>query len=642
MKTTGSDRTGKAVALTACAMMLALCAGPAPGLINPKFTPSDLVRSSSQVLLLSISAPKDNVVAAEVVEVLRGSAPAEKRMGLHVDPKGELPEGDVTAALNGGATAPAVLVLASAENLDPGKDPVGALQIGTQWFAVFKKDDRLVLDRDGREMGSVWAGSARMLAAATRYVEKDPTAAFPVKCDIGWGGDLNLGKLRGRANRCVAADLGKPFGPCVIVLSDGGDRVYQAAAKGGKPTDATEKLKLGTASKAAALGDFDGDGRLDLASWNGKTLTLASGAADGTFGAGRVIVASLTDCLSLDAIDTGAPSGTGLIVGTSREPLRVVPDGAGGFSSRPIVAGAAADLWKDVGTGGICVVADVDRDGRCDVIQVFSKGLITFTAEAPGRFKAPVKTALKLPEKPCAAVCGDFDTDGWLDIVVGGEGRIALLTRNSAHQWQDEMHISGELAYHGNANQPKVVGAALSDVNGDGRQGVALFYADRKPMAFFSRGFACFGFAWDLSGAGVAGPGAAADMGTPKPPLKGLQSLQEGQAAGAMLDLNGDGIVDMLAVDPNANEVWVLMGESPQSAPPQTLVACLAPKAAGPLVITVRNADRCLGMYVARPGAPAIVHRADPGPLTLEWLDAEGKPVQRKVVVRNIVGVTIP
>jgi hypothetical protein len=58
--------------------VLMLGALPAFGLINPKFTPTDLVRSSSQVLLLNISAPKDNVVAAEVVEVLRGSAPAAR------------------------------------------------------------------------------------------------------------------------------------------------------------------------------------------------------------------------------------------------------------------------------------------------------------------------------------------------------------------------------------------------------------------------------------------------------------------------------------------------------------------------------------------------------------------------------------
>jgi hypothetical protein len=625
--------------------MLALAVLPAFGLINPRFTPTELVRSSEQVLLLKVSVPKDNVVAAEVVETLRGTAPAEKKMSLHLEANGELNEETVQAAFNQEATAAAVLVLSPADNLDLTKDPLGAIQVGRQWFAVFKKDGKLSLDTDRQELGTVWAGSARMLAAATRYVEQDPTASFPVKSNMVWGGDLNLGKLPGRANRCLAADLGEPVGPCAIVLCDGGDRVYQAGAKGEKPSDATEKLKLRTASKIAALGDFSGHGRLDLASWNGKTLAVAGRLADGTFAPAQTIAADLTQCLSLEAIDVGSKAGAGLIVGTREGPLLAAPDGAGGFTLRPIAA-AAKELAKEMGEGGLCVAADFDRHGRCDVIQLFSKGLLTYAGEAPGRFKAPVKTALRLPEKPCVAICGDFDGDGWLDLIVGGEGSLALLARDEKRQWQNQSFVTGELAYHGGANQPKIIGAALSDINGDGRQGATLFYADRKPMAFFNRGFACFGWARELDSAGAPAADATAIPGQAAPPapvLKSQQALDAGQSAGAVLDLNGDGIPDMLAVDPATQDVWVLLGENQEGPRTRTLSVALAPEVAGPLVVTVREATRCVGMYVVRPGVPAIIGRTHAGPVSLEWIDAEGKPVTRKVVVvKNFTRVTIP
>jgi hypothetical protein len=620
------------------ALMIAASAGSALALINPRFTPTDLVRTSAQVFVVSVSSPKDNVVAAEVTQTLRGKPADQPKMSLHLDPNGELAEDAIKAAFEGATTAPAVMALAAPDSVDLAKDPLGAMQIGTQWFAVFKKGDKLFLDKDGRELGTVWAGSARMLAAAARYVEKDPTAAFPVKSNIVWGSELNLGKLAGRANGCVVADLGESVGSCGIVLSDGGDRVYQAAAKGAAPVDVTQKLKLTTTSRMAAVADLDADGRIDLVSWNGKSLVVASRAADGTFGTPRPLVADMAECLSLAAIDAGGK--TGILVGTSRQPRLVLPDGSGG----PLGGQATDESSKDLGSGGICVVADLDRDGRADVAQVFAKGLLVWTCEAPGRFKAPVKTAMRLPDKPRAAVCGDFDGDGWLDIVVGGAGGIALIARDANGRWEDQMPITGELAYHGNANQPQVINAALTDVNTDGRQAVTLFHSDRKPMAFFNRGFTCFGWARELDLAGAAGdPGAPVDPAAPpKQPLKALEALQRGQAAGTTLDLNGDGVTDLLAVHPETQEVWALMGDGQGTPPGHNLIVSLAPKTVGPMTLTVRDGGRCAGMYVVAPGMPATIGRSEPGPLVLEWMDAQGKPANRKAMAEEISRVTIP
>jgi hypothetical protein len=285
-------------------------------------------------------------------------------------------------------------------------------------------------------------------------------------------------------------------------------------------------------------------------------------------------------------------------------------------------------------------VADFDRDGKNDIVQLFANGLVTYAGEGGGKFKAPVTAAVRLPENLTGAVCGDFDTDGWLDIVVGGNGAMALLARDEKQQWQNQSYVTGELAYHGGANQPKINGVASADINSDGRQGVALLYADRKPMLFFNRGFGCFGWARELDPAGMVGeapaPGEAA---TPKEPLKAWRALEAGQAAGAVLDLNGDNTPDLFAVAAGTSEAWVLYGANEAGSQ----LRLLSVSAAGPVTLTVRDRNRVVGMYVVRPGMPAAIARPQAGPVTLEWTDAAGKPASQKViVVKPLTRVTLP
>ena len=49
-----------------------------------------------------------------------------------------------------------------------------------------------------------------------------------------------------------------------------------------------------------------------------------------------------------------------------------------------------------------------------------------------------------------------------------------------------------------NLNAPQIVSITPWDINADGRQGVALFYAGIAPKCFFNRGFGCFGLAREL------------------------------------------------------------------------------------------------------------------------------------------------
>jgi hypothetical protein len=64
---------------------------------------------------------------------------------------------------------------------------------------------------------------------------------------------------------------------------------------------------------------------------------------------------------------------------------------------------------------------------------------------------------------------------------------------------------------------------------------------------------------------------------------------------------------------------------------------------AAPVTLTVRDRDRVPGLYVVRPGMPVAIARPQAGPVTLEWMDAAGKPASQKVVVvKPLTRVTLP
>jgi hypothetical protein len=129
------------------------------------------------------------------------------------------------------------------------------------------------------------------------------------------------------------------------------------------------------------------------------------------------------------------------------------------------------------------------------------------------------------------------------------------------------------------------------------------------------------------------------ETGTSKEPLKGWRALEVGQAAGAVLDLNGDNAPDLFAVTAGTPEAWGLYGANQAGAQ----LRWLQVSAAAPVTVTVRDRDRVAGMYVVRPGMPVTIARPQAGLVTLEWMDAAGKPASQKVVVvKPLTRVTLP
>ncbi len=612
------------------AVVLLVLVSPAWSVINPNFTPADLVTGATRILLLRISAPEGRKLVAEVKKTLKGTPFPRNDLTFEVPEGGELAVEDVAAAFRAGP-ATAVLVLSKQNGADSRNAVSGALQVETQWFAVSHKDGSWQLGQDKQQLFAVWAGSARLLGEATRYVLADPVAEFPVRSDLSWCGEWNLGTITGRLAGCLLADFGAPLGTCAVVLSDAGDHVYQLKRDGGRPRDITQSLALTTRSHVSAFGDFDGDGRVDMASWNGNRLDVALQTREGVF-VTRPLGVELPGCRSIQSINIGAKAAAGLLAGTRRGPVILFSDGTGDFAVRSVTGAVSGD-----GTGGLVTAADVDDDGWCDVLQIFAGAMTLYGGTGPGQFAEPVRIQVPVVKNPSHVVFGDYDRDGRLDFVVTGDEGFALLSRTPDGHWENLTHVTGELTYHGNANRPAVVGAVPCDVNNDGRQGVALFYAAQKPMLFFNRGFACFGLARELdlarSGSVTSEPLDPFGATDSQEPLKATGALQFGQTAGTVLDLNGDDAQDLLAVN-GKGEVWALLGELTER-PPLVMAVSLSPRICGPVTLTVRNTDGLLGMHVVRPGEPAFVGVPEPSPLVLQWIGSGRKKHQAEIIVEE-------
>ncbi len=602
---------GSVAALAGLAGFLLPCR-PARALINPDFTPADLVRSSDRILVLEVAAPEEGRMTARVVRTLKGEAPDDPTFRLDATRGQMLRPDEVVVAFAGRDRVPAVYFV----NAEPGwEEPDGAVQIDTTWFAVrVGEDGTWMLDGDLLDVEAVWAGSAIQLERAVRMTLEDPSVDFPVAANMRWERIESLGRLEGQAMGMLRADLGDPIGPVALVLSVGGDRLVQIAGGGQTPVDITGRAGLRTASRQAAVGDFTGNGRMDIASWDGRDVLLAVQGDDATFATRRVGV-ELADCRSMAAVDVGGDR-SGLLLGQGDgAPVLVVPSGAGGFAIRRWPAPAA-----DLGPGGVCLAADLDGNGRWDVVQAFARGLVLYRGRAePGTFDDPVAVPMPLVENPGSILAADFDLDGRLDLVVAGDGGIVLLRQEDDLRWVDATQITGELWRHANVGGERIVAVVPADINADGRPGMALMLPGANPLVFFNRGFGVFGLAMDLLLA--------------ESDLDGAANLARGQTAGLMADLTGNGAQDLLTADPDQG-LWLARGRMSEEAPAGLWLTLSLPAGArGPRTVTVSARDRVEGIHVLRPGVPAVIGCRRRGPVDLTWTEPDHSRRTRRIVV---------
>ena len=620
------------LALVLSLVLVAGMACPAFCLIWPDFTPYHLKEQAEFILLLKLKAPAagQDKVTAEIVRVLKGGEKAPKKAQTI----------DLSAAVNpeqGKAVREMITAVGDGPVLffeGKGKEdkPVSLLHMGGKWVALMKAEklaDTWELDAISGEYEACWAGGTDMLLKLTELLLRLPDTSVPVDGGASWGDLLKPGKVAGKVRGMRAVDLAGKGQPVLFVASEGGDQLFQFDRKANKFENATARLKLGTKSQAWAWADFNVDGRLDLASSDGKGLALWLQAADGSFAAEQVAAVPEGGCLGLAALDAGVKGRAGLLWWgpAGAPPTLLVPDAAkaGTFTAKPLAGNAAAA--KDLGAPGRTLVADFDGDGLADALQLFAKGSFLFKGKGPGEFAEGAKCPVALGSGRTEAFTGDWDADGRLDVFALSEDCCRLWQNLGDGAFQDRAYISGELAY---ISKPGGIDGNVCDINNDGLQDVFIAYGDQGPQTFFNRGFRSFGHAHrplDLT------------------ELNEHPEALKGQQAGMVADLTGDGAQDMAIVQLDGELLVFPRAVTGEAAASVKVALPVGGAYAGPLTVTADTEERRLGAWSLMPGvAEAFLARSGSGRVTFTWklpggeAQKGGEDVEDEKAKRFVIG----
>jgi hypothetical protein len=323
------------------------------------------------------------------------------------------------------------------------------------------------------------------------------TSAFLVSADFNSDGksDLAFGDTQGVG---VALSKGQSFGPTRLYPLALGDIIAVAAGdlngdghpdlvalnydcsedakfgvllgKGDGTLSRSATYEAGVCSNAIALADFNNDGHLDVAVSNGGdgtygNVSLLLGNGDGTLQLATTISVGKNNPAYFAVGDFNGDGNQDLALINQGQTATVdllLGNGDGTF--RPLTAAETIGI----GLARSCAAADLNHDGKLDLVVVTESQVIILIGDGDGTFQSPI--AYNISTYGIAVAIADFDGDGNLDLAVDSSpsstsGTFSFFSGNG-----DGTFKAPQIIHVG----VDPLSIATGDFNGDGKPDVAI------------------------------------------------------------------------------------------------------------------------------------------------------------------------
>ncbi|MBF9142889.1 T9SS type A sorting domain-containing protein [Hymenobacter properus] len=296
-----------------------------------------------------------------------------------------------------------------------------------------------------------------------------------------------------------------------------------------------------TDPNSVALGDMNGDGRLDIVTVNPSAASVGVllGQVGGGFGNPTFYPAGGPTTAPLAGVAVGDLNADGRLdivmsSATTNAVAVLLGQAAGGFASAVFYSTGAFS-----GPAGL-TLGDVNRDGRLDIVtaNLNSSTVGVLLGQAGGTFAPAMQYGFSSTLSFTGVALGDMNGDSWPDIVTvtAGATSVGVLLGQAAGGFA----AATQYPTGANSNNlTNVTNLVLSDVNQDGRLDIVTANYRGANVAV-------------LLGQATGGFGAAISYSTGSTPLTAVVG-----------DVNGDGQADIVTANfgASANTASVLLGQ---------------------------------------------------------------------------------